>query len=267
MVSKVSYKPAISDDETKIDTETTTDEETKNAITDENNDARDDTENLDKDINDKAGSPEDSDKENSKNKDYVSAYIKEQNVKKSKGVGMAEDLAVAGGGASAVGIATLGISKLVKSSGNDKKDEPKPEPKPEPEPEPNKKEEKGGFVEWYKNNLGVSIPLTIISLIIARMIYFELWQQIVMYKKNAGGIYLEFALEEKDDNSEAVNDNDRNIKPFFGLWKSFTKIGRFAEEDEYPKWTITYRGFDRLKVNFVAAATFAKYDWKYCFKL
>ena len=91
---KVSKEPVVAFDETKIDTETTTDEKTKNAITDENNDARDDTENLDKDINDKADSPEDSDKENSKNKDYVFAYIKEQNVKKSKGVGMAEGLAV-----------------------------------------------------------------------------------------------------------------------------------------------------------------------------
>ena len=224
---------AVAFDETKIDTETTTDEETKNAITDENNDARDDTENLDKDINDKAGSPEDSDKENSKNKDYVFAYIKEQNVKKSKGVGMAEGLAVAGGGASAVSGATFGISKLVKSSGNDKKDEPSPETNPEsdkptgseeeekepekkdelsPETNPEsdkptdpkkeekeleekeekdpeekfKKEEKGGFVEWYKNNLVVSIPLTIIflciSLIICRMVYFKICRPTVVRK-------------------------------------------------------------------------------------
>ncbi len=47
---KVSNEPMFDADETKIDTETTTDEETKNAITDENNNARDDTENLDKDI-------------------------------------------------------------------------------------------------------------------------------------------------------------------------------------------------------------------------
>ena len=135
---KVSNEPVVAADETKIDTETTTDEETKNAITDENNDARDDTENLDKDINDKADSPEDSDKENSKNKDYVFAYInKEQNVKKSKGVGMAEGLAVAGGGASTVGIATFGISKLVKTSGNDKNNKPSTDSAADPNPEPN----------------------------------------------------------------------------------------------------------------------------------
>ncbi len=47
---KVSNELAVAFDETNIDAETTTDEETKNAITDENNNARDDTENLDKDI-------------------------------------------------------------------------------------------------------------------------------------------------------------------------------------------------------------------------
>jgi hypothetical protein len=177
----------------------------------------------------------------------------------------------------------------VNPSGDDKKYEPSPETNPEPdkptgseeeekEPEKNpsekpKEEEKGGFVEWYKNNLGVSIPLTIISLIIARMIYFELWQQIRMYKNHAKGICLFF--------DSVIFDSEEcfgSICPFFGLWKSFTKIGRFAgyysgniHDDEVPKWiikwTITYRGLNRLKVNFVAAATFAKYDWKYCFNL
>ncbi len=308
---------AVAFDETNIDAETTTDEETQDVSPDDNSDAGINAENINDNPENKTDLPENFDKENKEDTDYIFVGDEKQNVKKGNGVETVKGLTVAGVSASAIGGATFGISKLVESSGYEKKDEPSPEinpesdkptdpkkkekeldkkdePSPETNPEPDKptgseeeekepeknpsekpkEEEKGGFVEWYKNNLGVSIPLTIISLIIARMIYFELWQQIVMYKKNADGIYLEFALEEKDDNSEAVNDNDRNIKPFFGLWKSFTKIGRFAgyysgniHDDEVPKWiikwTITYRGLNRLKVNFVAAATLAKYDWKY----
>ncbi len=222
MVSKVSYKPAISDDETKIDTETTTDEETKNAITDENNDARDDTENLDK--------------ENSKNRDYVFAYInKEQNVKKSKGVGMAEDLAVAGGGASTVGIATFGISKLVKTSGNDKNNKPSTDSAADPNPEPNnskdpdddsakrekdvesfKKEKAGEFLAWsVKALLIIYIVQTII-----RMIILEIQQ------RESDRIYFYLNSEE-----------DENIKPFFGLWKNFTNKDRFEVDGYYSKFT------------------------------
>ena len=172
---KVSNEPVVAADETKIDTETTTDEETKNAITDENNYARNDAENLDENIEDETDLPKVPDKESSESRDYVFVTDdKKQNVKNGNGVETVKGSAIAGIGASAVSGAAFGISKLVKSSGNGKKDEPepkpepdpepKPEPKPDPEPkpEPNKKEEKGGFGVWYKNNLLISLPVTFV---------------------------------------------------------------------------------------------------------
>ena len=274
---KVSNEPVVAADETKIDTETTTDEETKNAITDENNDARDDTENLDKNIENKADSPEDLDKENKEDTDYIfiGDKIEKSEDDECKKIRLAKVLAIAAGGGTALGGATVGISKLVKSSRNDKKDEPSPETNPESdkptgseekEKEPEKKEEKNpsekpkeeekvGFVEWfwtwYKNNLGLSIPLTIISLIIARMIYFELWQQIVMYKIHAKGICFNFDSEKYFG----------SIRPFFGLWESFTNTDRFKTASDDSRYTITYSGLKRIGINALAAFTLAEYTW------
>ena len=201
----------------------------------------------------------DSDKENSKNKDYVSAYIKEQNVKKSKGVGMAEDLAVAGGGASTVGIATFGISKLVKTSGNDKNNKPSTDSAADPNPEPNnskdpdddsakrekdvesfKKEKAGEFLAWsVKALLIIYIVQTII-----RMIILEIQQ------RESDRIYFYLNSEE-----------DENIKPFFGLWKNFTNKDRFEVDGYYSKFTTNCSGLRRVGINAIAALTLAKYDW------
>ena len=100
------------------------------------------------------------------------------------------------------------------------------------------------------------------------MIIWEVIQQIGMYKKNAIGIYLDFALEEDDDvskslndGSEAVNDNVRNIKPFFGLWKNFTHKDRFEVDGYYSKFTTNCSGLRRVGINAIAAFTLAKYDW------
>ena len=166
---------AVAFDETNIDAETTTDEETQGDSIDDNSEAGINAENINDNPENKTDLSENSAKENNKNEDYLFVDDEKQNVKKGNGVETVKGFAIAGTGAIMVGSATSVISKLVKSSGNDKKDEPKPEPKPEPEPEPSKKEEKGGFIEWYKNNLRVSIPSTIfflcISLIIGRMVY------------------------------------------------------------------------------------------------
>ncbi len=57
--------------ETKIDTETTTDEKAQDASTDENNDAIVNAENLDKKHRNKMDSPKDLNKENKENADYM----------------------------------------------------------------------------------------------------------------------------------------------------------------------------------------------------
>ncbi len=163
---KVSNEPMVDADEANIDAETTIDEETQDDSTDGSSNERNDAENLDKNIENKTDLPESSAKENSKDEDYVFVDDEKQNVKKGNGVETVKGFAIAGIGASAVSGSTFGISKLVKSSGNGKKDEPSPEPTPEPKPEPNKKEEKGGFGAWYKNNLLISLPLTVCFFVI-----------------------------------------------------------------------------------------------------
>jgi hypothetical protein len=194
---KVSNELAVAFDETNIDAETTTDEETKNAITDENNDARDDTENLDKNIENKADSPEDLDKENKEDTDYIfiGDKIEKSEDDECKKIRLAKVLAIAAGGGTALGGATSGISKLVKSSGDGKKDEPSPEPtsepkpkpepkpEPEPEPEPNKKEEKGGFGEWYKNNPLKAGLLTFVGIVLIVVLAIFLRKHILLSKK------------------------------------------------------------------------------------
>ena len=84
------------------------------------------------------------------------------------------------------------------------------------------------------------------------MIIFEVKQQKELkdFLNDDGdhGIYFQFA----------EMNNGKNIKPFFGLWESFTKEGRFTVERGA---TVTYKGLKRIAINALAAATFAKYDW------
>ena len=289
---KVSNEPVVAADETKIDTKTTTDEETQDVSPDDNSDAGVNAKNIDDNPENKTDLPENLDKEDNKNRDYL--FV--DKTKKVKKVNLAKGLAIAAGGGAALGGATFGISKLVKSSGNDKKDEPSPETNPEsdkptsseeeekepekkdePSPETNpesdkptgsekeekepeknpsekpKEEEKVGFVEWfwtwYKNNLVVSIPLTILSVYliqaIIRMIIWEIQQW--EYK----GIYFEF-------NSEA----NKNIKPLFGSCKNFTNENRFDRDKDYEDFTINYSGLKRIGINAIAGLTLAQYDWR-----
>ena len=100
---KVSNEPMVDADETNIDAETTTDEEVQ-TISSEN----------------KTDLPENLDKEDNKNRDYL--FV--DKTKKVKKVNLAKVLAIATGGGAALGGATFGISKLVKSSRDEKKDEP-----------------------------------------------------------------------------------------------------------------------------------------------
>ena len=288
VVSKVSSEPAIADDETKIDTEVTTDKEVQ-TVSSEN----------------KTNLPENSDKDN-KNKDYVffDKTKKAKRIKKKK-TKVAKISAMTAGGAIAIGSAAFGISKLAKPFGkNDKKDDPskattpKPDnpnnpskattPKPDipndpskgttsksdnpndpskdPTPEPDipsdpKKEEKEekniSFATWYKNNLGASITLTILSVyliqFLVRMIIFEVKQQKELKKStfSNSGIYFIFGEYE-----------DQNIKPFFGLWKGFTNNARFSKDGSISSTTVKYAGTERVAMNALAAATFAKYDWQ-----
>ena len=102
-------------DETKIDTETTTDEKIQDA------DNSDDAENLDKKIEDETDLPESSAKENIKNWDNLSVNNdKKQNVKKVNGAGMAKGFITASIAAITVTSATSVINRLVKSSGTKK---------------------------------------------------------------------------------------------------------------------------------------------------
>jgi hypothetical protein len=151
--SKFSDESAVAADENNIDAETTTDEETQDDSTDEdNNNASADTEFSDKDIEDKSDLSEDSAKQNSKNEDNLSVdNNKKQNVKKGNGVETVKGFAIAGTGAIMVGSATSVISKLVKSSGDEKKEEKDPS---------EKLKYKGSFVEWCKNNLLISLLVT-----------------------------------------------------------------------------------------------------------
>ena len=131
--SKFSDESAVAADENNIDAETTTDEEVQTISSE-----------------DKTDLPENLDKENKENTDYMFVSDKTKKIKLAKGI------AVAGAGVSTIGIGFFGISKLVKSSGNEKKDEPSPEINPgsdntkEEEKDPAEKfkeEEEGGFEE------------------------------------------------------------------------------------------------------------------------
>ena len=275
VVSKVSSEPAIADDETKIDTEVTTDKEVQ-TVSSEN----------------KTNLPENSDKDN-KNKDCVffDKTKKAKRIKKKK-TKVAKISAKTAGGAIAIGSAAFGISKLAKPFGkNDKKDDPsksttpKPDnpndpskdttsksdnpndpskattPKPDIPSDPKKeeKEEKNiSFATWYKNNLGKSISLTILSIyliqFLVRMIIFEVKQRTEFKRAGYGNHSIYFNFDGEGD--------DKNIKPFFGLWKGFTNNARFLKDKTVSITTAGYAGTERVAMNALAAATFAKYDWK-----
>ena len=80
------------------------------------------------------------------------------------------------------------------------------------------------------------------------MLAFELMQ----FVGDDGVIYFDLAGNRKEE---------RNIKPFFGKWKNFTNKKIFTEDKDNIGYTVKYKGFKRLLVNFIAAATLAKYDW------
>jgi hypothetical protein len=62
-------------DETNIDTETTIDEETQDDSTDGSSNERNDAENLDKNIENKTDLPENLDKENKEDTDYICLLV------------------------------------------------------------------------------------------------------------------------------------------------------------------------------------------------
>ena len=80
-------------------------------------------------------SPKDLNKENKENADYmfVGDKIEKSEQDKEKKIKLAKGIAVAVAGVSTIGASAFGVSKLVKSSGDDKKEEPSqdnPEKKP-----------------------------------------------------------------------------------------------------------------------------------------
>ena len=135
-----------------------------------------------------------------------------------------------------------------------KKEEKEPEKNPSEKP---KEEEKGGFGEWCKNHLGVPRPLTLlyvyISYIFVYTIVAGLIQRIRADDIDEEGIYFDLAGSKGDSKKEI------NIKPFFGWWEDFTSTERFDEDDDNEGTTRPYKGFERILVNLLAAATFAKY--------
>ena len=162
------------------------------------------------------------DKEDNKNRDYL--FVDE--TKKVKKVNLAKGLAIAAGGGAALGGATFGISKLVKSSGNEKKDEPSPEINPESdkptdseeeEKEPEKKEEKnpsekpkykekGGFVEWCKNNPLISFLVIFIvginTFLITLFVFYAIFVLICAGVKKRNN----YAYISKLDSEEKMHD-------------------------------------------------------------
>ena len=60
-------------------------------------------------------------------------------------------------------------------------------------------------------------------------------------------------------------DSKYNIKPFIGLWRSFTNVRFFKPEATCTvsnKCTRDYTGIWRILMNAIAAFTVAKYDWR-----
>ena len=136
----------------------------------------------------------------------------------------------------------------------EEKDPEKKEGKDEKPSQPSNEEEKGGFTTWYKNNLGASIPLTILSIyliqFIIRMIIFEVKQRIEFKAEGYSKGAIFFSIGKGEESS--------NIKPFFGLCEDFTDGNRFKVSFNT---TDPYYGLKRVAMNALAAATLAKYDW------
>ena len=64
---------------------------------------------------------------------FVGDKIEKSEEDKEKKIKLAKGIAVAVAGVSTIGAVTFGVSRLVKSSGNDKRDEPTPDTSPEPD--------------------------------------------------------------------------------------------------------------------------------------
>ena len=224
LYSKITKTAA--NDKIDFDNETVMNEEIKDV-----SDTKSDAENIDQSTENKKDLPENLSKENSEDKNYMfvdDAKKSEEN--KTKNVKLAEIIALAAGGTGTVVGAGVGIRKLVKSFGKDgKKDEPSTDPTPEPDIPSDPKKVKTreqtyiddeilfGIVGWYKNTSPwVTVPVSIFALYIiqaiVRIIYHEIQQS---FNRT---IYLSFG----------EGTSAKNIRPFFGLWKGFTKPGRFC---------------------------------------
>jgi len=116
-----------------------------------------------------------------------------------------------------------------------------------------KKEKAGEFLAWsVKALLIIYIVQTIIRMIILEIQQWEC----------DDGIYFDLAGSKGKGNRK----EEKNIKPILGVFDGFTNDKLFDKNPSslvkgYEGITDTYTGFKRLLVNFIAAATFAEYDW------
>ena len=109
-----------------------------------------------------------------------------------------------------------------------------------------------GFAAWYKNNLGLSIPLTIISAyiiwIIVRMIWLEIIERKASKEKKLDYIAINYCIRIKPVGGLVSDINvDSGLHPYFSANKENNKIV----------------GLKRIGINCLVAATFARIeDWE-----
>ena len=168
---------------------------------------------------------------------------------------------VVGGAAVGATVLAYGAKKIwdSKNKGESKVDDDSSEVVPEPDSPQNKEVKKddpgsgeensdGGFAAWYKNNLGLSIPLTVIAAYIIWIIIRMIWLEIREIK---------YSKRKKLDRTK-ISGYVR-IKPLGGLCGDIRK---------YPflgncKDGANVVGLKRVGINCLAAATFAKIEaWK-----
>ena len=262
----------VDTDGANVNTEVATDEETKVISSDEISDAKD----LNENIENKTDLPENSDKEDNKNEDYVAVDETKKSEKgKEKKIRTAKGVTVTAVSAAATGVTVAVTKNLLKSSGDGKKEKQEPIPpddqdnsdsqgdsgsdskeknaKDEKPLQPSNEEEKNAsFATWYKSNRGLAITLTILALYIfqaiVRIVYLEINQR---------------DFEELLIGREKPLRRERSdIRPFFGLWKSFTNDERFDKHPYNENYYKGYRGFKRIGINAIAAFTLAKYSYE-----
>ena len=115
--------------------------------------------------------------------------------------------------------------------------------KPGSDEEKSEENSDGGFAAWYKNNMGLSIPLTAyIIWIIVRMIWLEIMEKVVSDEQDWGGL--------------TAIDGNLGIHPFIICGD----INKKGFERNYGNDKESVVGFKRVLINLLIAATFSRVE-------